>query len=200
LLRFMIVPPNAPSTRIATPPPSSASSELSLEEAGERSARSTAAGRGAAGRGVRGWVGTTRDASWRTPRGALSGLGLACPDPPEPGGLIPAPNSAVESAAWPGAAPVCLAWLIGSAYSFAAGDPGSACTPGSKPSAAWAETVKQLIAMATKAAAAEKPVARTSKDDSVSQGAIRYPDRPVDGLAANPCRVRSRGLSAWARS
>jgi hypothetical protein len=70
--------------------------------------------------------------------------------------------------AWPDATPVCLAWLIGSAYSFAAGDPGSACTPCSKASAARAEAVKQLMAMVAKAAAAEKPVARTSEEDSVS--------------------------------
>ncbi len=42
--------------------------------------------------------------------GAAPPLDPPRPDPPEPGGLMPAPNSAEEPLlAWPGAAPVCLA-------------------------------------------------------------------------------------------
>jgi hypothetical protein len=45
--------------------------------------------------------------------------------------------------------PVWRAWLSGSAYSFAAGDPGSTCTPGSS---ACAPAAAQLVASAPSAA------------------------------------------------
>jgi hypothetical protein len=78
----------------------------------------------------------------------------AAPDPPEPpdvGGLIPAPNGVSDAPAEVEPPPVCLAWLSGSAYSFAAGDPGSTCTPGSSADAgatAVAPTPRTAIATA----------------------------------------------------
>jgi hypothetical protein len=73
-----------------TPPPNSVRSEpLPFEEeACERAARSTIAGTGAPG--------SDEGAPWRAPRGVLTALDLARPDPPAPGGLMPAPNRAAE--------------------------------------------------------------------------------------------------------
>jgi hypothetical protein len=72
-----------------TPPPSSVRSEpLPLEEACERAARSTIAGTGASGSDE----GAPRPALL----GVLPAVDFARPDPPEPGGLMPAPNRAAE--------------------------------------------------------------------------------------------------------
>jgi hypothetical protein len=75
-----------------------------------------------------------------------------CEDPPAPGGLIPAPNGTLaEEPSWPVLlAPACRAWFRGSEYCFAAGEPGSAWTPGSR-LYAGAGTVRQLMANVAKA-------------------------------------------------
>ena len=149
-LRRMSVPPNAPRIRIATAPPSSVSSEPSPpEEAREFAARSTTAGTG---------VPRSDELApavlWRAPCGIPRALALARPDPPEPGGLMPAPNGTfAEEPSWPaGPAPVCRAWFRGSAYCLDAGEPGSAWTPGSRPRAGTG-TARQPMANAAKAPA-----------------------------------------------
>src|SRR5207248_10223837 len=68
------VPPNPPSTRIATPPPISASVDPSPSDARERSARSTAAGTPAS-----------------TPLGVAGAPGDGVPCPPRRWALDPAP-------------------------------------------------------------------------------------------------------------
>jgi len=75
-----------------------------------------------------------------------------CDDPPAPGGLMPAPNGTfAEEPSWPvGPAPVCRAWFRGSEYCLAAGEPGSAWTPGSRPRAG-AGTARQPMANVAKA-------------------------------------------------
>jgi len=100
------VPANAPSIKIARPPPSSASSEpLPAEESRVRLARSAAAGSGTGA--------AARDAACLAPppralraaplrarllRVAGAGVPALVPDagpaPPPPGGLIPPPNNA----------------------------------------------------------------------------------------------------------
>jgi len=66
---------------------------------------------------------------------------------------MPAPNSAPSGfrSRVPDPAPVWRAWLSGRAYSFAAGDPASTWTPGSRPLEASAKALEQLIASATSA-------------------------------------------------
>jgi hypothetical protein len=172
----MSVPPNAPRMRIATAPPRSVSSDPSPpEEARELAARSAIAGTE-----VRGSDGAAPEAPRRTPCGVLPTADLARPDPPEPGGLIPAPNRAAEPVlALPEVlAPVCLAWFRGSAYSLAAGEPGSTWTPGSKPVAAWAEAARQLRASIARIPTTDMPFAFTTTKIPSLQArhvAIAYP-------------------------
>jgi hypothetical protein len=76
--------------RMAAPPPSSVRSDpLPFEEeACERAARSTIAGTGV--------LGSDEGAPCCALLGVLPAVDLARPDPPELGGLMPAPNRAAE--------------------------------------------------------------------------------------------------------
>jgi hypothetical protein len=84
------------------------------------------------------------------------------PDAPEPGGLMPAPKSAPsrECEREEDTPPVALAWLKGRAYSFAAGDPGSTCTPGSRPLPLAAAADPQMMESTISAAMIDTPMAR----------------------------------------
>jgi hypothetical protein len=135
---------------MTTAPPSSVSSDPSPpEEARELAPRSTIAGTV-----LPGSVGLDPAAPRRAPRRVPPALDLARPDPPEPGGLMPAPNGtfAEEPSRPAGPAPVCRAWFRGSEYCLAAGEPGSAWTPGSRPKAE-AGSARQPMANAAKAPA-----------------------------------------------
>jgi hypothetical protein len=161
-LRLRIVPPNPPRTRIATPPARSARIEPSPpdEPPCELDARSTEEGSAACGPAV---------LAPPAPEARPEPTALAVPeperegdDPPAPGGPIPAPKSGADELPleedW---APVCLARFRGSAYSLAAGEPGSIWTPGSRPVPACAEAVEQLIASTVRAPAIDLHMAST---------------------------------------
>ena len=144
------VPPKPASTRIATPPPTRASSEpLPPCCSCSRAARSAAsASAGAEPEPACGPEPACEPVAplEEAPLGELDGAfrePARGGEPGELGGLMPAPNSVLSGLAWePVSAlawrsePVWRAWLSGSAYSFAAGEPGSAWTPGSRPLAA----------------------------------------------------------------
>jgi hypothetical protein len=77
---------------------------LPFEEACERAARSTIAGTGT------GVLGSDEGAPRCALLGVLLPVDLARPDPPEPGGLMPAPNRATElEVVCPATPPACLA-------------------------------------------------------------------------------------------
>ena len=149
--------------RMATPPPRSVRIESSppAEPVCELDARSTAEGsvncRPAALLVPPGPEAPPRPTACLTPA-------PECDDPPAPGGLMPAPNGTpAEELSWPaGPAPVCLAWFRGSAYCLAAGEPGSAWTPGSRPRATGTGAARQLTANAARAPGTDTRRTRTS--------------------------------------
>src|ERR1035438_6980990 len=123
-LCFRIIPPNPPRTRIATPPARSTRIEppLPAEPVRELDALSTDEGI-AAGR-----TGALAASALEPPTrpAARAFPEPECDDPAAPGGPMPAPNRGPDGLPREApSAPICLARLRGSAYSLAAGEPGS---------------------------------------------------------------------------
>jgi hypothetical protein len=132
-------PPTVPKASISTAPPSTANSEPEPPDEECVGAASVADPRGA-----RAALPAPPLAGWA---GMFDVRDPECGAAPELRGPMPAPKRAPEERPpGEGGAPVCLACERGSAYSLAAGEPGSICTPGSSAAATGGGTVAPRIA------------------------------------------------------
>src|SRR6185437_3356477 len=162
------MPAKPPSARTPTPPASSTNrDELPLEPVS--ATRRTSSGGDCA---LELCVVPAEPGEPAEPRAELFGcrrLGVAPDaggDESELGGLMPAPKSfspePSDAPPPPVPPPVPRAWLTGSAYSFAAGEPGSTCTPGLSAGASCASSPEQLVAISASATTADTRAERMS--------------------------------------